>query len=63
VLAADPKEAKPLVLTALREIGIDAHALRPKLLTREMAERTDRIITMGYPETCPAVGKPMEDWG
>ena len=57
------KEAKPLALTALKEIGIDADALRPKLLTREMAERADRIITMGCPEACPAVGKPMEDWG
>jgi len=57
------KEVNPLALTALKEIGIDADALRPKLLTREMAERADRIITMGCPEACPAVGKPMEDWG
>jgi arsenate reductase len=57
------KEAKQLALIALKEIGIDADALRPKLLTREMAERADRIITMGCPEACPAVGKPMEDWG
>jgi protein-tyrosine-phosphatase len=57
------KDMKPLALTALKEIGIDADALRPKLLTREMAERADRIITMGCPEACPAVGKPMEDWG
>jgi len=57
------KDVKPLALTALREVGIDAGALRPKLLTREMAERADRIITMGCPEACPAVGKPMEDWG
>jgi arsenate reductase len=57
------KEVKPLTLTALKEIGIDVDTLRPKLLTREMAERADRIITMGCPEACPAVGKPMEDWG
>jgi len=57
------KDAKPLALAALREIGIDADALMPKLLTREMAERADRIITMGCPEACPAVGKPVEDWG
>lgn len=57
------KEVKPLALAALKEIGIDADALRPKLLTREMAEGADRIITMGCPEACPAVGKPMEDWG
>jgi arsenate reductase len=57
------KEVEPLPLTALKEIGIDADALRPKPLTQEMAERADRIITMGCPEACPAVGKPLEDWG
>jgi arsenate reductase len=57
------KEVKALALTALKETGINADALTPKLLTREMAERADRIITMGCPEACPAVGKPMEDWG
>ena len=56
------KEAKPLALTALKEIGIDTNALRPKLLTREMAEHADKIITIGCPEACPAVGKPIEDW-
>ena len=57
------KEVKPLASGALKEIGIDADALSPKLLTREMAEHADRIITMGCPEACPVVGKPMEDWG
>jgi arsenate reductase len=57
------KAVKPLALIALKEIGINADNLRPKLLTREMAERADRIITMGCPEACPMVGKPTEDWG
>jgi arsenate reductase len=56
-------EVKPLALIALKEIGIDTNVLKPKLLTREMAELADKIITMGCPEACPAVGKPMEDWG
>ena len=53
----------PLALATLKEIGIGAHALSPKLLTREIAERADKIVTMGCPEACPSVGKPMEDWG
>lgn len=43
-------------------MGIDTKSLRPELLTREIAERADRTVTMGCPEACPAVGKPMEDW-
>ena len=53
----------PLALAALKEIGIETKALSPKLLTREIAQRADKIVTMGCPEACPAVGKPMEDWG
>jgi protein-tyrosine-phosphatase len=53
----------PLALAALKEIGIETNALNPKLLTREIAQRADKIVTMGCPEACPAVGKPMEDWG
>ena len=53
----------PLASAALKEIGIETNTLNPKLLTREIAQRADKIITMGCPEACPAVGKPMEDWG
>jgi len=53
----------PLASAALKEIGIETNTLSPKLLTREIAQRADKIVTMGCPETCPAVGKPMEDWG
>ena len=56
-------EVDPLALAALKEIGIETSALNPKLLTREIAQRADKIVTMGCPEACPAVGKPMEDWG
>jgi protein-tyrosine-phosphatase len=53
----------PLALAALNEIGIEINTLNPKLLTREIAQGADKIVTMGCPEACPAVGKPMEDWG
>ena len=57
------REVKPLALAVLKEVGINTSTLRPKLLTREMAQKADKIVTMGCPEACPAVGKPMEDWG
>jgi arsenate reductase len=57
------KEVEPLALVVLKESGIDTSTLRPKPLTREIAQQADEIITMGCPEACPAVGKPMEDWG
>ena len=53
----------PPALAALNEIRIQTNTLNPKLLTREIAQRADKIVTMGCPEACPAVGKPMEDWG
>jgi arsenate reductase len=53
----------PLAMATLKEIGIETNTLNPKLLTREIAQRADKIVTMGCPEACPAVGKPMEDWG
>ena len=56
-------EVKPLVLEVLRDMGIKTDTLSPKLLTREIAQAADRIVTMGCPEACPAVGKPLEDWG
>jgi arsenate reductase len=56
-------QVDPIALAVLKEIGIKTDSLNPKLLTREIAQRADTIVTMGCPEACPAVGKPMEDWG
>lgn len=59
-------EVNPAVVQALHEIGISAEGLRPKLLTREMVEGADRVITMGcgVAESCPALlYGHMEDWG
>ncbi len=44
-LAAD--EPHPGVIDAMAEDGIDVHAARPKLLDPALAQRADRIITMG----------------
>ncbi|HJX13336.1 MAG TPA: arsenate reductase ArsC [Dehalococcoidales bacterium] len=52
------------VVQAMREIGIDIRRQRPKVLTLEMMEKADRVITMGCgaEETCPASFVPTEDW-
>jgi arsenate reductase (thioredoxin) len=56
----------PTVVEAMGELGIDLAGSRPKLLTQEMLDRADRVITMGcsVEESCPALFLPqVEDWG
>ncbi len=51
------------VLEATAEIGIDLSERRPQLLTREMAERADVVVTMGCGDACPYIpGKPYVEW-
>jgi len=52
------------VLTAMREVGIEIGDKRPKLLTAEMLESVDRVITMGCnaAQACPASSVPEADW-
>src|SRR3972149_757158 len=59
------QQVNALVAEAMKERGIDVSLNRPKLLTQEMVERADRVITMGcsMEEACPAVLVPSEDWG
>jgi arsenate reductase (thioredoxin) len=55
----------PMVVTALREVGIDLAASQavPQLLTDETIEASDIVITMGCGDTCPYYpGKRYEDW-
>ena len=54
----------PTVAQVMRETGIDISRQKPKLLTLEMMESADRVITMGcgVEEACPASFVPMEDW-
>lgn len=55
----------PVVIKAMKEIGIDLSNEKPKMLTFDMAEEFDKAITMGcgVEETCPAAFIPSEDWG
>lgn len=53
----------PEVLAVMEEVGIDLADVRPQLLTHELAERAELLVTMGCGEACPVVpGLPREDW-
>ena len=57
-------QVNPAVIKVLQEVGIDISREKPKLLTIELMDKFDRVITMGckVEETCPASFLPTEDW-
>ena len=53
----------PEVVEVMRELGIDLAERKPKLLTRELAEQADVVVTMGCGDACPYIaGKRYIDW-
>jgi arsenate reductase len=53
----------PEVVTVMRELDIDLADRRPQLLTRELAEQADLVVTMGCGDECPYIpGKRYLDW-
>ena len=47
----------------MRELDIDLADRTPQLLTRELAERADIVVTMGCGDECPYIpGKRYLDW-
>jgi arsenate reductase len=53
----------PPVIEVMQEIDIDLTNRTPTLLTRELAEQADLIITMGCGDECPVIpGKQYLDW-
>jgi len=56
----------PVVVDVMREVGIDISGNKPKMLTLEMIERADKMITMGCGADagglCPAGFVETEDW-
>ena len=57
-------QINPAAVQAMREVGIDITAIRPrKLLEYDLAKTSDAIITMGCGDACPVFpGKRYEDW-
>ncbi len=60
----------PLVVEAMREIGFDISAKKPKMLTQKMIEDADLVVTMGcsVEQACPKpmlarMQKKLVDWG
>ncbi len=59
-------ELNRAAVSAMEEIGFDMSGHYPKMLTMEMVEGADKIITMGCgvdASSCPAAFLPTEDWG
>lgn len=75
-LLADPSRARavsagtapaervhPVVVEAMRELGVDLSEARPQLLTDDLARGAGWLVTMGCGEACPAVpGLRRDDW-
>jgi protein-tyrosine-phosphatase len=53
----------PEVVEVMRDLGIDLAGRTPQLLTRELAEQADVVVTMGCGDACPYIpGKRYLDW-
>jgi protein-tyrosine-phosphatase len=53
----------PEVVAVMRELGIDLSDRRPQLLTVELAQQADVVVTMGCGDACPYIpGKRYVDW-
>jgi arsenate reductase (thioredoxin) len=53
----------PQVVEVMREVGVDLSDRTPQLLTTQLAEQADAIVTMGCGDACPYIpGKRYLDW-
>lgn len=51
------------VVTAMRELDVDLSDRTPRLLTIDLAQWADVVITMGCGDECPVIpGKRYIDW-
>ena len=59
-------EVNPVVVEAMKEAGMDISGKKPKMLTMDMVEKAERMITMGCgaeaEAVCPASFIETEDW-
>jgi arsenate reductase len=61
---SDPgDEVNPMVVSAMRELGVDLGGEVPKRLTNDAVRASDVVVTMGCGDACPIYpGKRYEDW-
>jgi arsenate reductase len=53
----------PEVVEAMQELGIDLSGRPPQLLSRELTEQADIVVTMGCGDECPYIpGKRHIEW-
>jgi len=53
----------PVVVEAMREVGIDLATAKPQVLTRDLAAGARLLVTMGCGEECPYIpGVERDDW-
>ena len=53
----------PEVVEVMRELHLDLSERNPQLLTPELAERADIVVTMGCGDSCPYIpGRRYLDW-
>lgn len=60
------KQLNPVAVEAMAELGISMEGQHPKLMTQEMVDGADKIISMGCgvdAAACPAKFILTEDWG
>jgi arsenate reductase len=53
----------PVIVDAMREVGIDLSNAKPQKLTAELAQNAEMLVTMGCGDECPYVpGLRRDDW-
>ena len=56
-------QVNPVVVEAMREVGVDLATEVPKVLTSDAVQASDVVITMGCGDECPFFpGKTYLDW-
>jgi protein-tyrosine-phosphatase len=60
---APAERVHPEVVEVMRELDVELADRRPQLLTRELAERADVVVTMGCGDACPYIpGRRYVEW-
>jgi arsenate reductase len=59
-------EVNPVLIEAMKQVGMDISGKKPKMLSIDMVEKAERMITMGCgaeaEAVCPASFVETEDW-
>lgn len=57
------RQVHPEVSQVMQELGLDISGRTPTMLTHDLAEQADLVITMGCGDQCPVIpGRRYLDW-